>query len=292
MTTKATKKPVVRTPRPKGKSEMGIVHDPAVGSGGMANGGLAVLSKNALALMQMVDQATEVPAKRKPGRPRKDSDAPVEVKDELRRVRESTWVPRQVLYDVDNRWFKNKLADQGKSIRDVATAIKMDATALSLTLLGKRKMSVAEAGKIADQLGEPVDEVMRRAGVEIMVGRAGTVFLVGSVDLDSDVSFGGVMGPPSVVSPEPGSELKAIRVHADGPFDGWVLFYKEARGMAPEAVDRLCIVTTKEAPGSARVGWVRKAYEMGKWTFAPLVPGNPEKVCQIVTASPILWMKQ
>ena len=61
--------------------------------------------------------------------------------------------------------------------------------------------------------------------------------------------------------------------------------------MGPEAVDRLCVVLAKDRLAPELV-WVKKGYDMGTWKLVPLIPTNQEREAGVVSASPILWMKQ
>lgn len=217
--------------------------------------------------------------------------SPELVADLKAKATRASYTPRPVVYQVDNHWFKAQMADSAMSLRDVAKAIGMDPTALSLTLLGKRKMSVAEAGKIAHALDVPIDEVLARAGVDLQGKKSNSVALAGFVDLDGEVNLGPVMGPTTTYRPDGIDNLTAVRIDADTMMDGWVLFYRESRTMGPEAVDRLCIVTTRDR-AKPWLCWVRKGHEIGVWKLVSFLHAKDERRAQVITASPVLWMKQ
>lgn len=67
---------------------------------------------------------------------------------------------------VDTRWFQNSLKDLRVSQRELAGMLGVDASAVTLMLRGRRKMTAAEAALISRVLGVGVDEVMRRAGLD------------------------------------------------------------------------------------------------------------------------------
>lgn len=68
---------------------------------------------------------------------------------------------------VDTRWFQNRLADKRISQRHLATVLSLDPAAVSLMLRGKRKMSAAEAAEVSRVLNVDVEEVLRRAGIDL-----------------------------------------------------------------------------------------------------------------------------
>lgn len=73
---------------------------------------------------------------------------------------------------IDTEWFEKKISESPyRSMRQVAKNIRvrvgssMDLGALHRTLHGKRTMQLHEARQLADLLGVPMGEVIRRAGV-------------------------------------------------------------------------------------------------------------------------------
>jgi transcriptional regulator with XRE-family HTH domain len=66
---------------------------------------------------------------------------------------------------IDSAWFYQQLQQEGRSLRDMARALGMDASAVSRMLRGERKMSADEQDGIATYLGLSLGEVaMRRRG--------------------------------------------------------------------------------------------------------------------------------
>jgi transcriptional regulator with XRE-family HTH domain len=66
---------------------------------------------------------------------------------------------------IDSAWFYQRLQQEGRSLRDMARALGMDASAVSRMLRGERKMSADEQDGIAVYLGVSLGEVaMRRRG--------------------------------------------------------------------------------------------------------------------------------
>lgn len=66
---------------------------------------------------------------------------------------------------IDSDWFYRQLDAEGRSLRDMARKLGLDASAVSRMLRGERKMSAEEQDGIAAYLGLSINEVaMRRRG--------------------------------------------------------------------------------------------------------------------------------
>jgi transcriptional regulator with XRE-family HTH domain len=70
-----------------------------------------------------------------------------------------------LMAEIDGNWFHNQLDDRGQSLRALARHLGKDASAVSRTFSGKRKMTMEEAAEIASFLGVSVTEVMHHAGI-------------------------------------------------------------------------------------------------------------------------------
>ena len=222
------------------------------------------------------------------------SDQPVEtpaMPDGSGVVVEDTRRVYKVVARVDKAWFVARLEDKGWSMRQLAEAMGLDVAALSRTFAGKRKMNAVDAGKIARILGEPVDAVLSHTGVDVRSSVPGMVAVHGWVDERGEVVLGHVQGPTSVAAPLGMPDgVTVLRVQG-GRNNGWVLFYRESAGVRPEAVGRLCVV--RQADGPAVVGWLDAGYELGVWHLTPLGEnGRGREIAELVSASPVLWIKQ
>ncbi len=62
--------------------------------------------------------------------------------------------------NIDKKWFMNRWAEKGLSLRKVAKLIDIDPGALSYTLSGRRQMKVPEISKIATIMGVSREEVL------------------------------------------------------------------------------------------------------------------------------------
>lgn len=225
---------------------------------------------------------------------KKDRESPVKVvridtrKQVVRDVVPYSYETRyRTKYPVDTAWFKDRLAGVNLSLRGLAKAIGLEPSAVSLTLNGRRKMSVVEAGQIANVLGAPVEEVLRRAGGDLPVVSENLISVKEHVDGAGIVHRGpGVGGPGMVSSPATGGAgLKAIRV-MEGPMRGWVLFYREGDGIHPRAVE--CLSVVQGMDGARRLGWLKPGLG-GTWALGD-VSGGREIGVRIENANPIWWV--
>lgn len=68
---------------------------------------------------------------------------------------------------INSDWFYRQLDSKGRSLRDMARALGLDASAVSRMLRGERKMSAEEQDRIADYLGASLVEVAARRRGEL-----------------------------------------------------------------------------------------------------------------------------
>lgn len=190
---------------------------------------------------------------------------------------------------INTSWFTSKLAELKISQNRLGELLGLDKGAVSLLLRGKRKMSVSEAGRIASIFSVPVDEVLRHAGVTTTA--AGRVKVTGWIDSSGEVHHGAAKGPRTVSAP-PGVDerCEALRAQTNGPFDGWLMFYRPSREVSPDAVGRMCVVRVAgKEPLLVRV--IGRGAEIGTFTVADWTGGEPVNAA-LESASPVLWMQQ
>ena len=192
---------------------------------------------------------------------------------------------------VDKAWFADRLAMRKISQRKLAGMMDMDASAMSLMLSGKRKMSAAEAGDVAKLLGVSVEEVMRHAGIAIAVNVEKSVPVVGYVNERMEVRMGRAKGPLTAAAPpDCGKGCQALRMQTGAWMDGWLVFYQPNAGVSLEAVGRLCVVRVvdEDRPLLKLVG---RGYEPGWHVLSSLRGGEPRHA-RLESAAPIAWLRQ
>lgn len=193
---------------------------------------------------------------------------------------------------VDLGWFVDRFKAKKTSATKVAALVGMpDKSAMSNFLYGKRLLKSSEAAALAEFLGEPLDEVLRRAGVDAPVPRGQGVNVVGWCDIHGDVHRGRSNGPAVVKGPTKGEgqSLRAVRAQGGGLNDGWLYFYQPVeRGVSGDAIGRLCVV--EKADGSHGLRWVKRGYEPRKWNLGHWSGTGQWETADLVSAAPVLWI--
>lgn len=191
---------------------------------------------------------------------------------------------------MDTTWFKGQLSDRKLSQRALAKLLDLDHAAVSLMFRGKRRMTPAEAKKLADILGVKVTEVLRRAGVPVQddVQRVPISCFIdgeGVVTLFPDKTHDSVAGPADCPK---GTFAVQCRCPSQ-PQDGWLVFVSPAQHPADQQMDRLCLVAT--AKGSSIIAVVRRGYRSGTWNLITWPTREVKTDSSVAWCSPVLWIK-
>lgn len=129
---------------------------------------------------------------------------------------------------IDGQWFRRKLTQHQRSQRELARRLEVDASAITHLFNGFRRMQIAEAEKIAAFLGEPLEDVLRAAGLPLRnVERTRQCRIVGTINGEGVLRKKdlGMIDLPQDMPPN----TVAARIRAeDGPlvrYDGGILFF-------------------------------------------------------------------
>lgn len=147
---------------------------------------------------------------------------------------------------IDQRWFQDTLRDRKMTQRELAAAIDVDPSSLSLLLSGKRRMTVETAGRIAKAMGVSLDDVVVHAGVTLAQESAGSVDLIGYVDGEAEAHLAGPIGrvrAPVLPMCDAAISMRTAQTDLD-MMHGWVGFLGAKEPCSAEAVDRTCLVST------------------------------------------------
>lgn len=201
--------------------------------------------------------------------------------------------PLEVLFNVDERWFSEKLAENMMSKRKLAIAMNLEPSAISRMLQGKRRMTAPEAAEIARHIMTPVAEVMRRAGIEVGATSESSVPLQGWIDSEGNINLND--GSRSIATPSTSdNRVVALRAQTRGRFDGWVLFYRGIDipdGVTADAVGQLCVVKIM-GESESKIRWVTRGYDPGLWTLESFIGPPKIEQARLKFAVPVLWTKQ
>lgn len=174
---------------------------------------------------------------------------------------------------IDGRWFKDALRDRKMTQRQLAKAVGMDPSSLSLLLSGKRRMTVGTADLIAKAIGVSLDEVIVHAGVKIGERDAPTVGLIGYVDGAASAHIAsdhmGKVRSPVVDGCDAAIAMRTAQTELD-MVHGWVGFLSAEEPCTDSVVDRTCVVRTG---GETLLRLVRRGSTAGTYTLTGI--GQP-----------------
>lgn len=194
---------------------------------------------------------------------------------------------------VDSQWFRDKLAAKGMSIRSCAKLIDYDYSVLQNLLAGKKAWYATDVTVLSDVIGEPMEEIQRRAGLTLPASAmSDSVRVVGAVDSVGAVTLG-TAGLAARTAPKPGNvSAGTVALKVASPAypmtDGWLCYYAPVESIEVEAVNRLAIVKDRE--GREWLRWLGRNMGGRTWLLKPFAEGS-EMVVEIVSANPILWIK-
>lgn len=199
--------------------------------------------------------------------------------------------------EIDGDWFHNRLDGRGQSLRALARHLGKDASAVSRTFSGKRKMTMEEAAEIAAFLGVPVTEVMHHAGITRDEGLGPKILLSAVIGEDGEVR--------SLAEPQPlpqavldkaqlsigasrNRQIIAAQVRASsGALSIWddaVLLFAPADGIEPGAIGALSICGL--AGGRQILARLDRARKTGEARVISPDGGIEEAV--LATATPVI----
>ncbi len=189
----------------------------------------------------------------------------------------------------DKRWFEQRIADKGWSMRRISIDMRLGADGLHKRLNGTRTVTASEAAALAHYISQPLDEVMRRLGHATDKNAKNPVTIVGVVD-----ATGLVVNAPKKMHiadrpPRAGADTVALRVQAlSSPLDGWVAFYVPSTDVSTDAVGRLSV--SELADGSRYLRILQRGYDRGRWNLHALADGPALENVDVRWAAPVSFI--
>lgn len=199
--------------------------------------------------------------------------------------------------EIDGDWFHNQLDERRQSLRALARHLGKDASAISRTFSGKRRMTMEEAVEIASFLGVSVSEVMHRAGITGQGEGVGPKIL-----LSATIGEDGEVHPLAEPQPLPQAVLDkaplaigagnrqiiAAQVRASsGALSIWddaVLLFAPSEGIEPGAIGALSICGLRD--GRQMLARLDRARKTGEARVVS--PAGKIEEALLVTAAPVL----
>lgn len=204
---------------------------------------------------------------------------------------------------VDADWFKQQLELKRLSQRKLAKALGLDPSAITLTFKGQRRMQFDEAVQIARFIGQPLDQVLRAAGLPLDQDRTRRVPLAGIIGANNEIAARdmqrAIEAPPTI----PDGTV-ALRVeNPDSFLNGAFVFARLPEAVDPGAIGRTAIVQVRNGP--MMLARVSPGSEPGRYDLAvghgpagASADGEtmtrtapPLHDVALTGASPVLWIK-
>lgn len=201
-----------------------------------------------------------------------------------------------IVSPVNTKYFEGLRLEAGLTYRELADKLGMDVSALHNKLNGKRRITAADAMKIAKVFRKDVDEVLKRVG-ELKRGdpenvrreTARSLKVVGWLDEHGVVVMRGVLPPKQV--PRPGkvtSDCVVVREQSTGPMSGWLYYYEPTEGIAKGCVGQLCIIDCED--GRTMLRRIVEEKRSGDFVVVKVTGGKNETVT-VKNAAIVLWIK-
>lgn len=193
---------------------------------------------------------------------------------------------------IDTQWFVDRLASRRMSQRALARLMGLDPGALSLTLRGKRKLTLDEAAQLAALLDVSTHDVLEHAGVQMAGDRRAK--LIGYMGGDSHVILFGEGNHDMIDSPldMPAYNSAAIQARTAGTdlahVDGYNMFFVNEHVSPAACIGNLAIVAVKTngiVLSHVYKGYKRGTYNLMNWRNQ--LTTNQE----LAWAMPVHWIK-
>lgn len=192
---------------------------------------------------------------------------------------------------VNKRYFQHRLQDVGLTQAELAKLMDLYPSDVSRSFSGKRRFTTHETAQLARILRVPLDDVLTNLAVDTPIGGNDQVSVVGEVTQLGEVRFGQPAGPRKVEAPlrESAEGLRALRYSGGGAIEGAHIYYREAKGLTPDAIGRLCVCFMGDGKlllGTPRAGSKRDAYTLYAVNGDVLIEDT-----WLLAASPVVWIK-
>lgn len=191
---------------------------------------------------------------------------------------------------IDTQWFNDRILAQKTSQRKLAKLMGLDASALSLSFRGKRKLSIEEASQLAVLLNASLPEVLTAMGAPPAADRVKIIgYIAGdcSVQLEADGIHETVALPPNLPQDTVALQAHTART-SQHPIDGWLYFISESKCRPEQTIGTVSVCAVKN--NGLLIGHVERGYRAGTYNLM-LNTGETKKNLELAWACPILWIK-
>lgn len=193
----------------------------------------------------------------------------------------------------DKEWVQAQLLQRGISQRRLAALLGVDPPTITLTLDGKRRLTLLELKQLSEILMVSVDEILRHWGFSDQhVGRI-KVPVIGYVNDDCSVAY--AVEPYSKVEapPEIPRDGRAVQIRSpratSSIWDGMLCYTPNGVFSPAESIGHLALVQTKD--DLAFFGLVSRGYEDGKFNLTHPATDTLRDNLVLVNAVPARWFR-
>lgn len=193
---------------------------------------------------------------------------------------------------IDTQWFQERLADQRLTQRSAAKHMNMDPASLSLLFSGKRRLRVDQAADLAELLKVPLNEVIRRAGVELTGSKRGILNVIGFIDgkgavtVREDAPGMAFRFDIEVPATAKGFQFRTAQSEAD-VWDGFIVAV-DAPTVAAAAIGNTGVIKTRDH--GSLFGKARRGYATDEYTIIGL-NGDVMHDVRIESFMPLIAMR-
>lgn len=153
--------------------------------------------------------------------------------------------------EVDAGWFRERIADLDISQNAFAKRVGMSPSNLSLTLKGKRQITITRAADFARELGVTLDDVVLHSGIDYGTADGDRIKIVGHIDGAGAASFENrTLGTVPAMGKMPPDTVALVMRTTQTDLDlmnGWIVFAGPVTDNVPTAVDRTALVKVRGA---------------------------------------------
>jgi transcriptional regulator with XRE-family HTH domain len=212
---------------------------------------------------------------------------------------------KPIITSVNTAWFKSEILKAGLTQREIASAIKVDPSSVTLILSGRRRIQMGEAVILSDLLNQPLDAILANIGavgpsVEITesvtratVGRAKESIEVSGV-LGDDLAIvdESVRGSKVVPGIEGATGLIVLKVQTSSTrfsgLDGALIYYRDVGIVDLTAIGKLSIV---EVGKMKLLRVAKRGYSPGKYDLTLMDGTVTHQDVVPKSVSPVIWLK-
>lgn len=193
---------------------------------------------------------------------------------------------------INSEWFASKLAERDMSQRSLARLMGMDASAMSLMLRGKRKITLEEAAQMAVLLNVTTNDVLQQAGVPVQTSDrkikvVGHMLGGGTVVLEAQGLHEMTNGPSDLPPDAVAIQCRTHNTSAEH-MDGWMLFMSGRHDNPASALDTTALVAVKG--DGMQIGYIKRGYRRGTYNLTAMCNDTRSNV-ELAWAAPVLWIR-